>query len=264
MSTFAKKQINQGSLDKRLSRKLTVDAHEPYISIRSVIKKADKEAAYTLCEAYQDDPILNWLTGSIKDRAKRLELYQDIFKSLIRAAVRKSREFAVQVNGCKGVLIWSESSGEPLTLANVLGKRKLWSSINGLSVMRASFVHHRGLSKARKRLLDGRRHITIHYVGVLPAERRHNLGNALVRHVLNKADDVQMPVFVELWGPNYVSWFERLGFQVKDRRYLSSDGELPVFYLVREPLAPHASPLSSEHHTLHLEPPREDTLEEAN
>lgn len=56
------------------------------------------------------EPVLNWLAGTIKDEAKRTEVYQEEFKNMIREAARISRELAIQVNGCKGVLVWSEGS----------------------------------------------------------------------------------------------------------------------------------------------------------
>lgn len=144
--------------DNRLSRRLTVDTQEPYISIRPIIKskyiiiivfeaclnrwfiEADKEAAYTLSEAYADNILLNWITGAIKDETKKFVIYQDIFKVLIRTAASESREFAIQMNGCKGVLLWSEGHSEVLSVGNVMGKKRLWGSLGGLATMVKLFM----------------------------------------------------------------------------------------------------------------------------
>ncbi|CAO0801270.1 unnamed protein product [Mucor circinelloides] len=65
-------EIANRKKENRLSRRLTVSTTEPYINIRPIIKKADKEAAYTLSEAYADNSLLNWVTGSIRDQKKNL------------------------------------------------------------------------------------------------------------------------------------------------------------------------------------------------
>lgn len=142
--------------EHRLSRRLTVDTQEPYVSIRPIIKskhnkkicchnfiltfinkqlEADKEAAYTLSEAYADNILLNWITGAIKEDSKKAVIYQDIFKVLIRTSASESREFAIQMNGCKGVLLWSEGHSEVLSVGNVMGKRRLWGTLGGIATM---------------------------------------------------------------------------------------------------------------------------------
>lgn len=88
-----------------------------------------------MTEAYANNNLLNWVTGSIKDKNKKLDIFQDIFKVLIRTAASESREFAVQINGCKGVLLWSEGHSEVLSIGNVMGKRRLWGSLGGLATM---------------------------------------------------------------------------------------------------------------------------------
>jgi hypothetical protein len=100
-----------------------------------LVLESDNETAYALAEAYADSAFLHGLTGSIKDDKKRLATYKDLFKSLIRTAANQSRDFAVQLNGCIGVMLWSEGHSEILTVGNVINKRKLWASLGGLSTM---------------------------------------------------------------------------------------------------------------------------------
>jgi hypothetical protein len=60
---------------------------------------------------------------------------------LIRTAAGGSREFAIQLNGCKGVLLWSEGHSEILSIGNVMGKRRLWGSLGGLATMVIFFYY---------------------------------------------------------------------------------------------------------------------------
>lgn len=88
-----------------------------------------------MSESYSNNVLFNWITGSIKDENKRMNAYQDIFKVLIRTAASKSRECAVQLNGCKGVMLWTASESEILSIGNVLGKRKLWGWLGGMGTL---------------------------------------------------------------------------------------------------------------------------------
>ncbi|KAL9538441.1 hypothetical protein MBANPS3_010924 [Mucor bainieri] len=258
-------EIANRKKENRLSRRLTVSTTEPYVNIRPIIKKADKEAAYTLSEAYADNSLLNWVTGSIKDQKKKFEIYQDIFKVLIRTAASESREFAVQLNGCKGVLLWSEGHSDVLSIGNVMSKRRLWGSLGGLATMRATLIQHRHLSKMKKKIMAGRNHLSINFIGVLPAERRQHVGTHLLQYALNKADEAQLPVFAEVWGQHCLSWFQKFDFQVQADKNFSDKENVMIYYVVREPKTEPGTPLkimtpADAMAALHLEPPREDAL----
>lgn len=114
----------------------------------------------------------------------------------------------------------------------------------------------------RRKVLGHRPHVMIHYLGVLPNERNQHLGKALVKHVLTKARNAQMPVFAEVWGESNANYFKKLGFDVCAEKQLSS--KLPTFYyVVREPTDDIQSPgVASPVAALQLEPPREDTLQQ--
>jgi hypothetical protein len=88
-----------------------------------------------LSESYADNKLLNWITGDIKDQSQKYDIFQDIFKVLIRTAASESRECAIQINGCKGVLLWSEGRSEILSIGNAMSKRRLWGVLGPLGTM---------------------------------------------------------------------------------------------------------------------------------
>ncbi|KAI8088024.1 uncharacterized protein B0P05DRAFT_531163 [Gilbertella persicaria] len=247
--------------EHRLSRRLTIDTLEPYVNIRPIIKKADNEAASILVEAYADSLLLNWITGSMKDPKKKHDTYQDMFKMLIRAAASKSREFAVQINGCKGILLWSEGNSDILAINNAISKRKLWSSLGGIATMKAILAHHRNLTKMKKKIVGDRNHLSINFIGVLPAERRRHFGTSLLQYVLKKADEVQLPVFAEVWSQDILGWFKKYGFEVHVQKDLNDKENICIFYLLREPRQNIETQVTNDPiAALNLEPPREDTI----
>ncbi|GAB5588677.1 hypothetical protein Unana1_03577 [Umbelopsis nana] len=93
----------------KLSRKITLDINHRLISVRPIIKNADNEAAYTLAESYKgfSTPYCSKILS--KDTTRTDVKNQELFKAIIAAAASESRDFAIQVDGCKGVLLWSSS-----------------------------------------------------------------------------------------------------------------------------------------------------------
>jgi hypothetical protein len=94
-----------------------------------------------LSESYTDNKLLNWITGDIKNQNHKYDIFQEIFKVLIRTAASESRECAVQINGCKGILLWSQSRSEILSIGNVMSKSRLWGTLGALGTMVKRTVH---------------------------------------------------------------------------------------------------------------------------
>lgn len=72
---------------------------------------ADNEAAHTLVESYRgiSTPYCSSSKKMSKDMAKTYVANHELFKAIIGAAASESRDFAIQVDGCKGILLWASS-----------------------------------------------------------------------------------------------------------------------------------------------------------
>lgn len=116
----------------------------------------------------------------------------------------------------------------------------------------------------KKRIMAGRNHLSINFIGVLPAERRHHVGTHLLKYVLKKADEVQLPVFSEVWGNECLSWFQNFGFKVHAEKNLSDKEKVCIYYVIREPCldpeTPNVMTPSDPMAALKLESPRDDSL----
>ncbi|KAI8887177.1 hypothetical protein K501DRAFT_212595 [Backusella circina FSU 941] len=161
-------------------------------------------------------------------------------------------------------MLWSEGHSEILSVGNVMGKRKLWGSLSGLSTMRTTLIHHRHLSKMKKRLMEGRAHLSLNFLGVLPTDRKRQVGTSLLKYLLNKADEAQMPIFSEVWGEKHLKWLQKYGFTIEAEKNMNEKGNIMIYYLVREPQIDPKTPTvfspAEAIEALHLEPPREDAL----
>ncbi|KAI8977069.1 hypothetical protein BDF20DRAFT_872767 [Mycotypha africana] len=238
--------------EKRISRKLTVNLNQHSVNVRPVIKGAFKEASNTLTEAYMNDSIMGWCFRGL-EKSKHEDFLYTLFKNMINSASLQSRDFALQVEGCKGVLIWTNNpNGCPWP--RVISAAKLARFIGYAAAVRAIVKVAPSCEKMRRKVMAAYpKFITIGYVGVLPHEQHKGYGTALVNQVLTKADEAKYPVYVEASDPASVQFFESFGFKVQATVFIANREELPVALMVRLP------PIAGEPERLRIRPGRRDS-----
>lgn len=245
--------------ERRVSRKLTINLDQNIMNVRPIVKGtllflsrtlcsidsqnffvfyigAIKEAAYTLTDAYAGDAVLRWCARGLEQQ-KQAEFLYTLFKNMINSASLQSRDFAVQVDGCKGVLVWTtQSQGCPWPY--VLNTKKLASFIGWTSALRAVLKIQPACDKMRRKVMAPYPHfITIGYIGVLPHEQRKGLGSALLQHVIDKADQGNQPVCVQVNDDKALKFFAKFGFNIEAEAKLNGSTEPPVYLMVRHPVA---------------------------
>ncbi|KAI8378847.1 hypothetical protein EDC96DRAFT_493391 [Choanephora cucurbitarum] len=230
MSLTAPKLINSN-----LSRKSTIGSEIHLPNIRPIVKGAYKEAANTLTEAYIKDNIMGWCVQGLEQK-KHEEFLHTLFEHIIYASSTQNREFALQVDGCKGVLIWTNKGSSPWP--RVFSTMKLARLIGWSSALRAVTKVGPSCDKLKRKMMAQHpKFITICHVGVLSHENRKGYGSSLVSHVLKKADEANYPVYVEVSDPDGVKFFEQFGFEVKATVFIANRHDLPVALMVRLPMA---------------------------
>ncbi|GAB5586614.1 hypothetical protein Unana1_01514 [Umbelopsis nana] len=220
--------LPQTNCNSRISRKITINADAIHINVRPVIKGAMNEAAHTLADAYANNPLLSWILQPIKDDNKKHDVQHTLFKAAVNAASLQSRDFAIQVDGCKGVCVWSTSE-QHLSFAKLLGW-KLTKIANLGVAMRINMGLQQFLDKNKKKIMKSEPHIYINYLGVLPQERKKGLGAAMLQHVISKADATQLPIYIIVTDVTAVPFFERMGFQVQE---VANFNSIPSTFLIR-------------------------------
>jgi hypothetical protein len=81
---------------------------------------AINEAGHTLADAYANNPLLSWIVNPLKEESKQHDIRYALFKAAVNSASLQSRDFAIQVDGCKGVCVWSTNQ-QQLSFAKILG-----------------------------------------------------------------------------------------------------------------------------------------------
>lgn len=217
--------------------------HSRYnINNLSIKLGAINEAAYTLTDAFL----------SMKQGFNDQPYLSNLFKNMINTASIQSRDFAVQVEGCKGVLIWSDERSQPLFSSwsqQTMNISKYASKLLGQWSMKP-FI--KNTDKLRRKLMSNYpRHLIIGFVGVLSQEQNKGLGTALVEYIIDKADTCQYPIYVEAIDNKSVQFFEKLGFVSKGQCSISK--EQVITPMVRLPLE------TQSPKTLQIRPGRRDS-----
>ncbi|CDS06660.1 hypothetical protein LRAMOSA09187 [Lichtheimia ramosa] len=231
----------------RITRQLTVNLDQQHINVRPIIKGAIKEAAHTLTSAYNSTSSSNsvlvansWLCHN---SSKHDEFLYVLFKNIANAATLASRDYAIQVEGCSGVLIWSLQRKRPIRAwipPCLGGTLRLARLIGWTSALKSAIQFQPSCTKMRRKLMaEDEDYITIHYVGVLPHERHKGYGRALLQHVLDKADAAHYAVYAEVSDAYNVAFFEKMGFIIRANVVTNN---IPVFLMVREPVISPQSP----------------------
>ncbi|KAL0078790.1 hypothetical protein F4703DRAFT_1932899 [Phycomyces blakesleeanus] len=216
-----------------LSRQLTVTT-DPTVNVRHVVKGAIKEASHTLTDAYASDAILGWCARGL-EHSKHDSFLYNVFKNLINSSSLQSRDFVVQVDGCQGVLVWSNLP-QGCSWTRAIGTVKLARLTGWASAVRAFVRFQPTCDKMRRKVMAeySQEYITIGFLGVLSHQQHKGLGGTLLRHVLEKADASHYPVYVEVNHPDTVKFFEHFGFVIRASAQVSQTPGLSVYFMVRD------------------------------
>ncbi|KAI9282719.1 hypothetical protein BY458DRAFT_497100 [Sporodiniella umbellata] len=194
--------------ERHLSRKISLLSNHEHINVRPVVKGAINEAAHVLTEAYQSNKTLLWSTSHFE---KSEHVLFNLFKSLIQTASLRNRNSVIQVDGCKGILVWSDQSLFCWPKMVQTSKYARLLSFCGISI--------KSTDKIRRQIMaDFPKYLIISFMGVLFQEQGKGYGKALLDHLLEKT---QLPIYVEVVNEErIVKVFESAGFVAQ--------GEIPI------------------------------------
>jgi GNAT superfamily N-acetyltransferase len=202
-----------------------------------------------LTDCFSNNTVLNWCSRGTPTN----DFLFTFFKSIINSTTLSSRDFVVQVEGCKGAMIWTNhTQGLSFPTAAKLARMIGWTA-----ALRCLMQYQPWRDKWRRKVMasyDRDHYITIAYLGVLPHEHRKGYGSALLKYVSDKADTAHYPIYVEVTEINAIPFFERHGFAIKAQGLVCNNSDMPVVLMVRDPVPTADSPTP-----LRLKPGRSDS-----
>jgi ribosomal protein S18 acetylase RimI-like enzyme len=173
-------------------------------SIRSATSSEAGSLSAVLASAFEDDPVLSWLTPDRGRRLRRLERFFDlelrhvVFPAGTVWTVDGSDGASLELPPGRWRMPFRAQIAHGPTFTRVFGSRLLHAF--GLITL----MEHRHLREP---------HCYIPYVGVAPAAQGRGLGTALMRPTLERCDRERLPAYLEATSERNAALYERLGFE---------------------------------------------------
>lgn len=186
--------------------------------------RGERQVAWTLARAFQDDPALAWI---LPDPDLRLRVLPRFFGVMIEQSQRHGAVYASE--HCEAAALWYPPGEitdrrrvrwwDDLRLAGLF-KRAL---PRGLKVAEAMYAHHP----------DPQPYHYLRYVGVVPGSQGKGWGGTIVRDGIARAAKQGCGVLLETATPGNVAIYTRLGFGIIEEWSVPGGG--PGFWTMVHP-----------------------------
>jgi GNAT superfamily N-acetyltransferase len=178
-----------------------------------------------LADAFYDDPAMRW---AIDDDRRRRDLLERAFGLFLRTLWFKQDE-CYTTAGTAGAIVW-ELPGQWKT--GLVDQLRLFGPM--------ARIYGRRLPRILRALaaLESNHPVEPHFylplVGVQPGWQGRGLGTALLRPILDRCDDENVPAYLEASSPRNRDLYERHGFRVTEE-FLLGPGSPPLWRMWRTP-----------------------------
>jgi ribosomal protein S18 acetylase RimI-like enzyme len=195
------------------------------------------EARAVLARAFQDDPLMAFITP---DPLRRARLLPGFFETTLRYCLRYGAVYTTPQ--LEGVACWLPPGNTTPKPWGILSSGIHVSPfLLGLGGLRRIALSEGYAVRLHAQLARGR-HWYLWVLGVDPARQRKGVGSALVEVVLRQADDEGLPCYLETQNPRNLDFYRRFGFQVASQGAIPGGAGLQIWALLR---AAAAAPRSS-------------------
>ena len=202
-------------------------------NLYEVQKKDIPKAGVTLADAFQNDPL--W-SRFLKDEAK-LDERGGFFEAPIRYCFKYGEVYATSER-LEGIAVWVPGDLADMTIWRLIQSGAI---VSGLGAMRVctKLVQQQvrilgPLEADRKANMKGRAYIYLMIIGVATQFQGQGLGGKLLRAVIEKGEQMELPIYVETETEKNIRMYENLGFrQIKQVTLPIVD--LPQWELIRIP-----------------------------
>ena len=180
-----------------------------------------------LGEAFYNDPIIYHL-------ARRAGFARDLFELEFRdiyASLNCSFLIIDENKEKMGCALWAKPGQTP-NLSPLGTIRLVWAILNRVGT--SSLKRFNDISELIDKYHPQEPHYYLHAIGVKNAFRGKGAGSGLLTHVLDIADNEQMPAYLENSNELNLSLYQKYGFKVIGKENLSNEGP-PIWFMYRSP-----------------------------
>jgi len=188
-----------------------------------------KKAAAVMASAFFNYPMMVHYFPDPKKRKKKLPWY---LKNVLRCAMRYGEAFVT--SDVTGVLFILPPGRTRLTDKEYIKCGFLLTPlVLGSRQYKISSECEKFVADTHERLMNGREHYYLWGLVIDPEEQRKGVGTALMSIITNKADEKNLPVYLETHDKNNVTYYERFGFTLIHTDIIPDHG-LDIWCMLRE------------------------------
>lgn len=193
-----------------------------------------EQVSGVLARAFQDDPIFGSL---LPDRVQRMQWLTGLFDAVLRYCLRYGQVYTDPEG--HGAACWLAPGRTGVTPGRMLlaglGIPRAVAKLPG-DARRQLLQVLAYLEREHKRLM-AQPHWYLWAVGVEPAYQRQGIGGRLLQPILARADEEQVPCYVETQVESNLPFYRKWGFVVVGQGQVLDQG-LPMWMMRREPRQP--------------------------
>lgn len=202
-------------------------------SLYKVQKKDIPKAGAVLADAFQHDPV--W-TKFFRGEAK-IDQKGTFFESPIKYCLKYGEVYATSEH-LEGIAVWVPGDLADMTIWRLIRSGAIISGMKAMKVF-TKLAWNKGrilgpLQADMKANMKGRPFIYLMIIGVASAFQGQGFGGKLLGALIEKSEQVGLPIYVETATERNVRMYERLGFRLLNQVTLPVIN-LPQWEMVREP-----------------------------
>lgn len=176
-----------------------------------------RSAARVLADAFDTDPMVQYLMPADSRRARALPLY---FTSVLRQAGRKGLiEVAARGGSAEAAIVSMPPGTYPLPLLPQIRELRTMFASGWTAALR-NFRDLPAIEAAHPAFPFW----YVMYLGVSPALQRSGLGGALLNRTIERADAQRLPVYLVTMKAENLAYYARFGFAVRQELRLGRSG----------------------------------------
>jgi ribosomal protein S18 acetylase RimI-like enzyme len=184
------------------------------------VQQEGQQAIDILVRAFHDDPVMLWMSSHPNFLRTFFNITLPIFLPHGLTYIEAQGRGAAAWLGPEQTLQWPVTAGNLWRMFKVCGVR--------------GFIRFGRGGLATARFHPGEPHYYLFLIGTLPECKGQGIGSALIRHVLRKCDEENLPAYLENSKQDNLAFYRGHGFEVVDQIHFAR-GAPPVWLMWREP-----------------------------
>lgn len=190
-----------------------------------------------LCQAFDDDPVMNWI---LRQDAARAAAFEWMFRLSLALTLPHRHVYTTDDRSAAALWTppgkwrwragWFRQLGQALGFVRAIGAGRLARVLPAVAALEARHPE--------------RPHFYLFQLAVAPPHQGRGIGSTLLRHTLERCDSSGIAAYLENSNPRNTPLYERHGFETFECHRIGGDGP-PLWLMWREPRPGRGGSLSS-------------------